>query len=82
MSLISNPHTVQRYLTLILRISPAGGGAGIGVVKLRVAELGGKPLWALKIAFRIVDGEEELHELLQTVLESCDHSEPPTTLND
>ncbi len=31
----SKPHMVQRYLTLILRISPAGGGAGIGVVKLR-----------------------------------------------
>ena len=34
MSLISNPHTLQRYLTLTLRISPEGGGGGIGVVKL------------------------------------------------
>jgi hypothetical protein len=33
-SLISNPHTLQRYLTLTLRISPEGGGGGIGVVKL------------------------------------------------
>lgn len=51
-------------------------------VKLRIADLGGKPLWALKIAFRIIEGEAELHELLQTVLESCDLSEPPTTLSD
>ncbi len=51
-------------------------------VKLRVADLGGKPLWALKIAFRIVEGEAALHELLQTVLESCDLSEPPTTLSE
>ena len=51
-------------------------------VKLRIVDLSGKPLWALKIAFRIIEGEAELHELLQTVLESCDLSEPPTTLSD
>ena len=33
--LSSSPQTLQRYLTLILRISPGGGGAGIGVVMLR-----------------------------------------------
>ena len=33
-SLISSPHTLHRYLTLTLRSSPAGGGAGIGVMKL------------------------------------------------
>ena len=27
-SLISNPHTLQRYFTFNLRISPAGGGGG------------------------------------------------------
>jgi hypothetical protein len=31
----STPHTPQRYRTLILRISPAGGGAGNGEVMLR-----------------------------------------------
>ena len=51
-------------------------------VKLRIADLGGKPLWALKIAFRVVEGEGVLRELLQTVLESCDLSEPPTTLRE
>jgi hypothetical protein len=34
-NLISKPQTVHRYFTLILRISPAGGGSGMGVVMLR-----------------------------------------------
>src|SRR4029077_6927726 len=33
-SLISRPHTLHRYLTLTLRSSPAGGGGGIGGVRL------------------------------------------------
>ena len=35
MSLISNPHTVQRYFTFNLRISPAGGGGGGGAPIVR-----------------------------------------------
>jgi hypothetical protein len=34
-SLISSPQTLQRYLTLTLRSSPAGGGGDIGAEKLR-----------------------------------------------
>ena len=35
MSLISRPHTLQRYLTFTRRISPAGGGGGSAVDMLR-----------------------------------------------
>ena len=34
-SLISRPHTLQRYLTFTLRSSPAGGGVDMGAEKLR-----------------------------------------------
>src|SRR6266542_3845401 len=34
-NLISSPQTLQRYRTFTLRSSPAGGGGGDGVVRLR-----------------------------------------------
>lgn len=39
-------------------------------VKLRIDQLGGKPLWALHIALEITQGEEELHSILQQALPS------------
>ncbi len=38
------------------------------LVKLRIKELGGRPLWALKIGLRFRQGEQRLHEILDGLL--------------
>lgn len=38
------------------------------LVKLHISEIGDRPLWALRIAFRVVHGQETLVELLRSVM--------------
>src|ERR1043165_10032877 len=59
-SLISRPHTLQRYLTLTLRSSPGGGGGGIGVVKLRSRPT---PLFHRTVA---ITREPSTHKLVES----------------
>jgi tetraacyldisaccharide 4'-kinase len=40
------------------------------MVKLRLGELGGRPLWALRVALAVTEGEAELHRLFDGVLGS------------
>ena len=46
------------------------------LVKLRVASLGGRPLWALRVAWRVENGRDVLERHLRSVLPNLSEPRP------